>query len=90
MTLGGRVVCGAAPAGPAGEGLTEPGRNKLQMSKVVLAVVVSCAVGLTAAGIALSLGHPWMHTTLIGLGAGCVTLALGLWWTSRKQGAPAR
>jgi len=55
------------------------------MSKVLLAVLVSSAIGLAAAGIARGLGHPWVHTTLIGLGAGCVALALGLWWASREQ-----
>ena len=84
------AVFGAARACPAGGGLPERGRNHCGMSKLVLAVIVSCAIGLAAAGIARGLGHPWMHNTLIGLGAGCVTLALGLWWASRRQDAPVR
>lgn len=59
------------------------------MPRTVLAVVGAAFLGISALAIARSLDHPWMHAILIGLGAGCTALALGLWWASRAPGRRA-
>ena len=69
---------------PVGRGgLSAEERKHVLVTKAIVAVTVATALGLGALGIARWLGHPWMHATLIGVGVGCVALALGLWWASR-------
>lgn len=66
------------------EGLCGAERKHVLMPKAAFAAIVATALGLGALGIARWLGHPWTHATLIGVGVGCVVLALGLWWASRS------